>query len=294
MRILLFGKGGQLGRHLCRLLERVGSLRALGRDEADLAEPARAADWIRRERPDVVINAAAYTAVDRAESEPELAMRINGEAPAAMAHAAAEAGALFIHYSTDYVFDGRTRSPYTEDAPTAPASVYGRTKLAGEEGVRRAGGKWLVFRTAWVYSLVGRNFLKTVLRLAAERRELRIVDDQVGSPTFAGALADATAEVLARLREAGGLDAARSGIYHMTCAGETSWCGFARRIVERAGLDGVTVRPIASSEYPTPAARPAYSVLSCARLRERFGVALPRWEQALDACLAGRDGVGER
>jgi dTDP-4-dehydrorhamnose reductase len=223
--------------------------------------------------------------VDRAESEPALAQRINADAPGAMAAAARKAGALFVHYSTDYVFDGTGDRPYHEDDPTRPLGVYGRTKLAGEEAVRAAGGDHLVFRTAWVYSLHGHNFLNTMLRLGAERDVLRVVDDQVGSPTFAGAIAQATASALARLPALGRTP---SGVYHMTCSGQTSWCGFARRIFEETGAAHVRVDSITTAEYPTPAARPAYSVLSNDRLASVFGVRLPGWEEALGACLAER------
>jgi len=285
MKILLLGKNGQLGTHLQRVLPALGGLTALGRAEADLSDPAAVAAVVARSGADVVVNAAAYTAVDRAESEPELAQRVNAEAPGAMAAAAREAGALFVHYSTDYVFDGTGRHPYREDDPTRPLGVYGRTKLAGEQAVCAAGGPHLVFRTAWVYSLHGRNFLNTMLRLGAERSELRVVDDQVGSPTFAGAIADATASVLARI---GQLAAAPSGVYHMTCGGETSWCGFARRIFEETGAANVRVDAITTADYPTPAARPAYSVLSNEKLDSVFGVRLPSWDKALSTCLAER------
>jgi dTDP-4-dehydrorhamnose reductase len=285
MKILLLGKNGQLGTHLQRVLPALGELTALGRAEADLSDPAAAAAAVAGSGADVVVNAAAYTAVDRAESEPELAQRVNAEAPGAMAAAARGAGALFVHYSTDYVFDGTGRRPYREDDPTRPLGVYGRTKLAGEQAVRAAGGPHLVFRTAWVYSLHGRNFLNTMLRLGAERSELRVVDDQVGSPTFAGAIADATVSVLARVPQ---LAAAPSGLYHMTCGGETSWCGFARRIFEEAGAAKVRVDAITTADYPTPAARPAYSVLNNEKLESVFGVSLPSWDDALRTCLAER------
>lgn len=287
MRILVFGKTGQVGAGLGRSLQPLGDVRVLGRAEVDLADLAAITRTVRAERPDVIVNAAAYTAVDRAESEPELAMTVNGQAPDAMARAAADIGALLIHYSTDYVFDGSARTPYPEDAPTCPLSVYGRTKLAGEEAVRAAGGTHLILRTSWVYSLHGHNFLKTVLRLARERDELRIVDDQIGSPTCAGALAAGTAALIARVQRQGGLQAGQAGIYQMTCAGATSWYGFAKKILEAAHLDNtVRVVPIKTPEYPTPAARPAYSVLSNEKLARVFDVRLPDWEEGLRQCLA--------
>ncbi len=287
MRILVFGKTGQVGTGLARSLQPLGDVRVLGRAEVDLSDLAAIARLVRAERPDVVVNAAAYTAVDRAESEPELAMTVNGRAPGAMARAAAEIGALLVHYSTDYVFDGSARSPYAEDAPTCPLSVYGRTKLAGEEAVRAAGGNHVILRTSWVYSLRGHNFLKTVLRLARERDELRIVDDQIGSPTCAGALAAGTAALITRVQQQGGLQAEQAGVYQMTCAGATSWYGFAKKILEAAHL-GNTVRlvPIKTPEYPTPAVRPAYSVLSNEKLARAFDVRLPDWEEGLHQCLA--------
>ena len=287
MRTLVFGNNGQVGTHLLRVLPALGETVAVGREQADLTDPAALESVIADARPDVVINAAAYTAVDKAESEPELALAVNGEAPGIMARAAKRAGAVFVHYSTDYVFDGTAAAPYGEDSPTHPLGVYGRTKRAGEQAVAGAGARSLVFRTAWVYSLHGHNFLNTMLRLAKERDHLRVVDDQVGSPTFAGAIADATVAVLTKMQNGAGADA--TGVYHMTCAGQTSWCGFARRIFELAGVNSVQVDAITTADYPTPAARPAYSVLSNAKLAQVFDVRLPSWEQALAGCLSGRD-----
>jgi len=282
MRILVIGKNGQVGSHLERVLRYRHDVTALGRAGADLTDDAGLESAIAGAGADVVINAAAYTAVDRAEQEPELAARINAHAPGVMARAAAAAGAWFVHYSTDYVFDGTARRPIDESAPTHPLGTYGATKLRGEQAVQAAGGRHLVLRTAWVYSLHGHNFLNTMLRLGGEGRALRVVDDQRGSPTYAGAIAAGTAQVLE------GLAPERSGVYHMTCAGETSWYGFARRIFEIAGMPEVQVAPITTAEYPTPARRPAYSVLSNERLHAAFGVALPHWEDSLRACLAAR------
>ncbi|MDA8364444.1 MAG: dTDP-4-dehydrorhamnose reductase [Gammaproteobacteria bacterium] len=289
MKIVLFGRDGQLGLSLNALLGGM-ELSAYGRREVDLADGARLRDTLMRQQPRVIINAAAYTAVDQAESDAGAAARINGEAPRIMAQAARELGALLVHYSTDYVFDGKALEPYTEDSPTEPLGVYGRTKLEGEQAVRDAGCAYLVIRTAWLYSGHGRNFLKTMLRLASERNELRVVDDQIGSPTYAGAVAEGSMRVLAAMADGEGFRAGHSGVYHMTCAGAVSWCGFARRIIELSGLGArVHVTPIGTAEYPTPARRPAYSVLSCDKLERVFGIRLPHWEVALGQCLA-RDG----
>lgn len=288
MKILLLGKTGQVGHALAPHLASLGAVTALGRAEADLARPDSLRAVVCDHRPQVVINAAAYTQVDRAETEEALARRINGEAPGVLAAAARESGALFIHYSTDYVFDGRGTRPYREDDPPAPCNAYGRTKLAGEQAVAAAGGDWLIFRTAWVYSRHGHNFLNTMLRLAGERDRLRVVDDQTGSPTWAGAIAEGTAAVLRRVLDAGGLEPGLAGVYHMTCAGETTWFGFARRIFAELELD-IAVEPIRTEAFPTPAARPHYSVLDHARLRQRFGVSLPPWQAGLAACLAEAD-----
>jgi len=279
MRILIIGRNGQVGSHLERELAGRHEVVALDRAGADLRDDAALRGAIQSARADAVINAAAYTAVDRAEQESDLAERCNAHAPGVMAQAAAAAGAWLVHYSTDYVFDGSARTPYDEDSPTRPLGVYGASKLRGEQAVQAAGGRHLIFRTAWVYSLHGHNFLNTMLRLGREGRELRVVDDQHGSPTWAGAIAAATARALDRL------EPARSGIYHMTCGGETTWCGFAQRIFEYAGLASMQVVPITTADYPTPARRPAYSVLSNHRLRSVFGIELPHWESALRACL---------
>ena len=289
MKIVLFGRDGQLGLSLNALLGGM-ELSAYGRREVDLADGTRLRDTLMRQQPRVIINAAAYTAVDKAESDADAAARINGDAPRIMAQAARELGALLVHYSTDYVFDGKAREPYTEDSSTAPLGVYGRTKLEGEQAVRAAGCAYLVIRTAWLYSNHGRNFLKTMLRLASERNELRVVDDQIGSPTYAGAVAEASMRMLAAMVDGEGFSSGRSGVYHVTCAGAVSWCGFARRIIELSGLGArVHVTPIGTAEYPTPARRPAYSVLSCDKLEREFGIRLPHWEVALGQCLA-RDG----
>ena len=293
MRILVTGIAGQVGRDLLAELAPAGDVVGLDRAAMDLASPQSIRDAVRRVSPGIIVNPAAYTAVDRAESEPELAMRVNGEAASVLAQEARRLGAWLVHYSTDYVFDGTKPTPYREDDPTGPVSVYGRTKLAGEQAIAASGCRHLILRTSWVYSLHGRNFLLTMQRLAGERDELRVVADQLGAPTTSLAIAQATARLLARLRApAEGLD----GIYHMTCGGATSWCGFAQAIVERLphiaqalGLPAPQRRPsvtaIRTEDYPTPARRPANSVLDNGKLQRTFGIRLPDWEQAFDALL---------
>ncbi len=250
--------------------------------------------------PDVIINAAAYTAVDRAESEPERARAINAEAPGVLAEEAQRASALLVHYSTDYVFDGAKAGAWSEDDPTGPLNVYGATKLAGEEAIRGAGGSYLIFRTSWVYGPHGKNFVFTMLRLGRERDSLNVVDDQVGAPTSSIEIADATSDIVLGISSGQfGKTADWTGIYNMTCSGAVSWCGFARAIFSRAPglLNGKTptVNPIPSSQFPTPARRPLNSVLSGEKLAARFGVQLAPWETALDEVLtqiaAGQHGA---
>ena len=259
---------------------------------ADFDDPASLPALVARVAPDVVVNAAAYTAVDRAESEREAAFRANAEAPGALAGACAARGALLVHYSTDYVFDGSAQRPWREDDPTAPLGVYGASKLAGEEAVRGSGARHMVFRTAWVYGLHGHNFMRTMLRLGAERDELRVVADQVGTPTPARLIASATAHVLRA-------DRGSSGLWHLTATGGTSWHGFAEAIfagaVERGLLPKAPrVLPVTTGDYPTPARRPAYSRLDTARAQADFGLELPCWTEALsgvlDAMAASRAG----
>jgi dTDP-4-dehydrorhamnose reductase len=292
MKILLTGRTGQVGYELERSLQGFGDVVALDREHLDLADLDQVRDVIRAVRPELIVNPAAYTAVDNAEREPELAMRINGEAPGVMAEEARRLGAAMIHYSTDYVFDGNKPGPYSEDDPTSPVNVYGRTKLAGEQAIQASGVPHLVFRTSWVYGLRGRNFLLTVQRLAQERDELRIVSDQFGAPTWCRTIADTTAHVMARL-QAGNkgpgidLDAWReaSGLYHLAAQGRTSWHGFAAAIVAQLSSGRKPrVTPIATTDYPLPAKRPANSVLSCARLTGAF-CCLPDWDKALRLCL---------
>jgi len=245
---------------------------------------------LRAATPDIIVNAAAYTAVDRAEQEEELATLINGTAVGEIAQAARQLGALLIHYSTDYVFDGRKDAPYAEDDVPSPISAYGRSKLAGERAIAQCGGRYLIVRTSWIYAARGHNFLKTVLRLARERDELRIVDDQIGAPTWARDLAAATAAMTRQARQEIARDDFESGLFHVTGSGATSWFVFAQAVVKQAEQFGLLARkskivPIASSEYPVAATRPKNSRLSGARARHRFQIALPEWEQSLAVCM---------
>jgi dTDP-4-dehydrorhamnose reductase len=284
MKILLTGCAGQLGRELKRSLACLGEVIACDRSQLDLAraDPLRAA--LRSIAPAVIINAAAYTAVDKAEAEPGLADTINSLAPGILAEEARRLDALLIHYSTDYVFDGSKATAYTEGDAPAPLSAYGRSKLGGERAIAAAGGRHLIFRTSWVYGLHGANFMKTMLRLARERNELRVVGDQVGAPTWTRHLADATSHVLARKE-------IPYGLYHLAAAGETSWHGYAEAIFGEALRAGLlenipVVNRIASADFPLPAARPANSRLDCSRFRRDFGLALPDWRTGLIDCLA--------
>ena len=287
-KILVFGSDGQVGHELLTPLQSLGQVVGLNRTTCDLSIEGNAAHALEREMPNMVVNAAAYTAVDRAESEPEIAAMINTRAVEEMANACAAARIPFVHYSTDYVFDGQVHHPYSEDHPTAPLGVYGVTKWRGEEAVRAAGGPYLILRTAWVYSRRGNNFLKTIQRLARERTELRIVDDQIGAPTWARSIAEGTAEVLQKVASQNWTDCA--GTYHLTAVGETSWHGFAEAIVEHMSRidDAFTAPPVVgipTADYPTPAQRPAYSVLSNEKLERTFGITLPDWQTQLASAL---------
>lgn len=286
MRILLTGRTGQLGRALAATLPSIGELTVTGRDRLDLANPATIRDVLDATRPELIVNAAAYTAVDQAESERETAMAINGIAPGIIAEWAAAQGAAILHYSTDYVFDGKGGAPWRESDAADPVNAYGETKRAGEVAVAESGAAHLIVRTSWVYDAQGSNFLRTILRLAGERESLRIVDDQIGAPTPAWWLADMSAKILAE----GGIGPGRDGILHAAPAGSTSWHGFAAAIVEGArqrGIDLVieTIDPIPSSEYPTPAPRPGNSVFSLERLEQTFGITPPHWRDALSPVL---------
>ena len=290
--ILLIGGNGQIGWELRQALAPLGAVRVLDRAALDLASAEAIRGAVRETAPGLIVNAGAYTAVDRAESEPDLAQAVNGSAPGILAEEAKRLGAALVHYSTDYVFDGRLTRPYREDDPTGPISAYGRSKLAGEQAIAAVGGAYLILRTAWVYSLRGANFLTTIGRLAAQQEELRVVDDQRGAPTWARAIAEATALILTRCnaRSGPGELGERGGLYHLSAAGETTWFGFAEAIIAgmRAAGDRLSAReavPIATADYPTPAQRPAWSVLDCGKARDAFGVALPHWRDQLGRCM---------
>lgn len=293
MKVLLLGANGQVGHELRRALAPLGDIVCTTRggtlddgtrcDTADFDDPASLPALVERVAPDVVVNAAAYTAVDRAETERDAAFRANAEAPRELARACADRDALLVHYSTDYVFDGTGTRPYREDDPTAPLGVYGASKLAGEQAIQVSGARHLILRTAWVYAAHGKNFLLTMLRLAKERDELRVVADQVGTPTSAALIADTTAGLLSQpFRD--------SGLWHLTARGQTSWHGFATAIMEEAAARGLLDRaprvvPIATAEYPTPARRPAYSCLDTTALASGFGWQPPTWQSGLSAVL---------
>jgi len=286
MKSLLFGKGGQVGWELQRSLGVLGEVVALGSERADFAQPEALAEIVRSVRPDVIVNAAAHTAVDKAESEPERVQAINAEAPGVLAREAALLGAWLVHYSTDYVFDGSGTSARDESAPTVPLSVYGRSKLDGEERIRAAGCKHLILRTSWVYGARGGNFARTMLRLAGERERLTVIDDQVGAPTGADLLADVTAHALRLARQRPEL----SGTYHAVAAGETSWHGYASFVIQWARANGVPLKvqaidPILTRDYPTPARRPLNSRLDTRKLRECFDLVLPHWQLGVERML---------
>lgn len=292
MKLLLLGADGQLGTELRRSLAPLGevvvatlrgTLGEIACETADFGHPDSLPALVERIAPDIVVNAAAHTAVDRAEQERDLSFRINAEAPGVLAQACRQHDALLVHYSTDYVFDGRGTRPYRETDETAPNSVYGASKRAGELAVHASGCRHLVFRTAWVYAAHSNNFLRTMLRVGAERDELRVVADQIGTPTSAALIADTTAQVLQQTPQS-------SGLWHLTASGQTSWHGFAEAIFAGAVARGLLahaprVTAITTADYPTPAARPAYSVLDCSALQREFGVVLPDWREGLDRVL---------
>ncbi len=299
MKILLLGKGGQVGWELQRALAPLGQVEAFDRDtpgpaaaphlRADFAKPDDLAELVRLLQPDVIVNAAAHTAVDKAESEPELARLLNATTPGVIATEAARLGALLVHYSTDYVFDGSGSAPRQEDAATAPLSVYGQTKLEGEQLIAASGCRHLIFRTSWVYAARGGNFAKTMLRLAAERDELKVINDQIGAPTGADLLADITAHAILAVSRQSEL----VGLYHLVAAGETSWHAYASHVIATARRQGHSLRvaadqvlPIPTSDYPTPARRPLNSRLSTAKLQKNFDLRLPDWTAGVDRMLA--------
>ncbi len=292
MKILLLGKNGQVGWELQRALAPLGQVVALDRRSepaADLAQPESLAALVRSVRPDVIVNAAAHTAVDKAESEPGLAQAVNAVAPAALAREAAALGAWLVHYSTDYVFDGSGTAPWAESSPVAPLSVYGRTKADGEAAIRQSGCQHLILRTSWVYAARGGNFAKTMLRLARERDRLTVVSDQFGAPTGADLLADVAAHAIRVARQRPEV----SGTYHAVAAGETSWHGYACHVIEHARAAGQSIKvppgaiePVPTSAFPTPARRPANSRLDTTLLRRTFDLTLPPWQQGVDRMLA--------
>ncbi len=289
MKVLLTGCQGQLGLALQAQLGDSCELLALPRAELDLSRPQQIREQLRRHRPQLVINAAAYTAVDAAQNDREAAWAINAVAPGVLAEEAAQLGAVLIHYSTDYVFDGRKATPYREDDRPAPLNVYGESKLAGEQAIRAVAAAHLILRTSWVYSLQGSNFLLSMLRLLQSRSELRVVADQVGAPTWSVHLAQASRQLMERC-QAG--TPGPWGLYHLSAGGATSWFGFAAAIADslRArGLPCARLEPISSAEYPSAAQRPANSRLDCSRLQQAWGVHLPAWQQGLAECLAGHD-----
>ncbi len=292
-RIVLLGPTGQVGWELARSLQPLGEVRSLGRQEADFSNPAELAARVARERPDIIVNSAAYTAVDQAEKEAGLAARINGESPGALARIARESGALLVHYSTDYVFAGSGEHAWTSTDQVDPQNVYGQSKLAGEQAIAAAGGDWLVFRTSWVYAARGRNFVRTMLKLGAERETLRVVADQIGAPTSARLIADATAQALAIALAERRSGSFKSEVHHLCAAGHTSWYGFAQTLFERwrsiapsAPLALRALEAIPSTDYPTPARRPLNSRLDCSGFEKRFGLTLPHWQQGLECVLS--------
>ena len=289
-RILIVGNAGQVGVELHRSFAEYKTVVGVDRETFDMADPDQTRALIRREQPEIILNAAAYTAVDRAETEPEVARAINEDAPRVLAEEALRTNALLVHYSTDYVFDGTKRQPWIESDEPNPLGVYGATKLAGERAIQQVDGRYLIFRTSWVYGPHGKNFLLTMLRLAAERDRLSIVDDQIGSPTTSIELARATRAIVdGVLAGKFGSTENWAGLYHMTCADAVTWFGFAQAILAGAaaqlGVRQPELQPITSDEYPTPAKRPQYSILSNQKLFDRFGVRLTSWQNALDEVI---------
>lgn len=304
MRILVLGGTGQLGRELAVALAPVGEVQVATRDgkwspglealSVDLDLPVRLREVIRDNQPHVVVNAAAYTAVDKAEEDPQTAHRINAVAPGVLAEEVGDIGGLLVHYSTDYVFSGESSRPWRETDPTVPINIYGHSKLGGEEAIRLRGCPHLIFRTGWIYAAHGHNFLRTMLRVGSERDELKVVDDQTGAPTWARDLADVTSQVLSGLwredESPANVLGDRGGTYHVAADGETTWCGYARELFARAVEYGLLereprVEATTTEAFGAPARRPAYSVLDCSRAKETFGISMPPWQHSVAQCL---------
>lgn len=284
-KILLTGKDGQVGGDLQHTLAHLGKVITCDRKMLDLSDPQNIRRVIQDVKPDIIINAGAYTAVDKAETDIALAYSVNGTAPGILAEEAKKLGTLLIHYSTDYVFDGTSTIPYSESMSTAPLNTYGQTKLAGEQAIQAVGGKYLILRTSWVYATRGKNFLLTIMRLAKERDSLKIVGDQVGAPTWSRSIAETTAKLIDI-----STDQTPWGLYHLTCGGATTWFEFAKTFLEMHQSRFIDFRmpqllKITTPEYPTPAKRPLYSVLSNAKLTATFGIELPHWKHALECCM---------
>ena len=285
--ILLLGKIGQVGWELRRTLAPLGRVIAVDYPEIDLSDGASIQKWVRETSPTLIINAAAYTAVDKAETEPERCQLLNGVAPGILAEEAKRVNALMVHYSTDYIFDGTKRAPYVEDDSPNPLGAYGRSKLVGDRAVQEVGIPHLIFRLCWVYGGRGQNFMLTMMRLARERETLRVVQDQVGCPTWSRLIAQTTALALKQVLKTADRESL-SGVYHLAASGQTSWHGFAQAIIDLMPAEGkkcATVQPITTAEYPLPAKRPAFSVLSCEKLNRTFGLQMPTWEESLKLVL---------
>lgn len=291
MKILITGGTGQVGWELARSLLPLGDITVAQRAQADFTNPNSLRDMVRAINPDLIVNAAAYTAVDKAETESVLAHTINAEAVAVLAEQAEKCRALLIHYSTDYVFDGTKNGAYDENDATKPLNSYGHSKLAGEQAIQATQAEALILRTTWVYAARGNNFVKSILRLAAEREELNIVSDQIGAPTWARLLAESTAHIVRQAMNERQQGLFQSDSYHLTATGETSWYGFAQAIVAYAREHGISlnnkvINPISTSAYPLPATRPANSRLAVVKLEQHFGLTMPHWQTALHLCLA--------
>ena len=283
-KILITGKDGQVGWELRDLLSSIGTVYAYGREEMDLQDPNRIRKVMREVKPDIVVNAAAYTAVDRAENDQETAMAINGNAVGILAEESKKNRSLLIHYSTDYVFDGMKSLPYCEDDQPNPLNIYGKSKLEGEKAILAVGGSHLILRTSWVYGLRGKNFLLTMLKLGKEHKSLRIVGDQIGAPTWSRLLAEKTAEILRTSIDRKN-EAELKGVYHISSAGSTSWFEFARAIFDLSLQEKPALTKITSIDYPTPATRPQFSVLSIDKIRKEFDLEMPDWKESLECCL---------